>query len=83
MRGQKAIRFGSLVSGDFMQNSDLDFLVEFERPGYSGAFNQFMGFKERLEQIFKRPVDLLQAKKFRNTIFQQEVEKTKVLFYAS
>lgn len=75
--------FGSVVAGKLTQASDLDFLVEFERSGYHGAFNQFMDFKELLENIYKRPIDLLQYKKFRNALFQQEVEKTKILLYAA
>lgn len=75
--------FGSAASENFSENSDLDFLVEFDRTGYEGAFNQFMDFKERLENIYQRPVDLIHIGKFRNPIFQQEAEQSKVLLYAA
>lgn len=75
--------FGSVVSGEVSQKSDLDFLVEFDRIDYSGSFDQFMDFKQRLEEIYKRPVDLLTIKRFRNPIFQQEVDKSKTLVYAA
>jgi hypothetical protein len=75
--------FGSAVSGRLSENSDLDFLVEFYRTGYEGAFDQFMGFKERLEEIYQRPVDLVHIGKFRNPIFQQEADQSKVLLYAA
>ncbi|TVQ13698.1 MAG: nucleotidyltransferase, partial [Balneolaceae bacterium] len=69
--------------GQLSDESDLDFLVEFDRQGYSGAFEQYMGFKLRLEAIYQRPVDLLTIKKFRNHIFQEEVDSSKTLIYAA
>lgn len=75
--------FGSGVSDNFSADSDLDFLVVFKRDGYAGAFDQYMGLKERLEKIYERSVDLLQFRKFRNPIFQEEVEKSKTLLYAA
>jgi len=75
--------FGSAVSGNFSPDSDLDFIVNFDRTGYAGAFDQFVDFKQRLEQIYGRPVDLYHQKKFRNAIFQQEVDQSKELVYAA
>ncbi len=75
--------FGSTATGGFSENSDLDFLVEFYRNGYKGAFDQYMGFKERLEKIYGRPVDLVTLKEFRNPVFQQEVDESKTLVYAA
>jgi len=75
--------FGSATSNDFSEDSDLDFLVKFDRQGFEGAFDQFVDFKQQLEQIYGRPVDLYHFKKFRNSIFQQEVERSKQLLYAA
>lgn len=75
--------FGSVVSGELTESSDLDFVVEFEREGFTGAFDQFMGFKETLEKSLGRPVDLLVNKRFRNYVFQEEIDKTKRLVYAA
>ena len=75
--------FGSVVSGTLNENSDLDFIVLFERNGTDGAFEQFMGFKEKLESIYGRPVDLLTLKKFRNPILQEAVDNSKTLIYAA
>ncbi len=58
-------------------------LVEFNRNGYQGAFEQYMGFKQHLEEIYQRPVDLVTIKKFRNPIFQKEVDSSKILIYAA
>jgi uncharacterized protein len=75
--------FGSAASGTMTEISDLDFLVEFYRNGYQGAFDQYMGFKQHLEEIYQRPVDLVTIKKFRNPIFQKEVDSSKTLIYAA
>jgi predicted nucleotidyltransferase len=75
--------FGSLARGEAHEESDVDLLVEFKRDGVAGAFDQFMGFKERMESILGRPVDIITAKRFRNPYFQQAVEAEKQLIYAA
>jgi predicted nucleotidyltransferase len=75
--------FGSANTDKFSENSDLDFIVDFNRQSIDGAFDQFIDFKRELEQIYGRPVDLYHHKQFRNTIFQQEVERSKKLLYAA
>lgn len=75
--------FGSVAQGTFTDDSDLDFLVLFDRPTPNGSFEQFMGLKTNLEQLFNRPVDLLTLQPFRNPVFQDEVDKSKVLLYAA
>jgi len=75
--------FGSAATDDFSEESDLDFIVKFNRQGFEGAFDQFLDFKQELEEIYGRPIDLYHFKKFRNSIFQQEVERSKQLLYAA
>lgn len=75
--------FGSATTDDFSEESDLDFIVKFNRQGFEGAFDQFLDFKQELEEIYGRQIDLYHFKKFRNPIFQQEVERSKQLLYAA
>jgi predicted nucleotidyltransferase len=75
--------FGSATTDDFSEDSDLDFIVKFDRQGFEGAFDQFIDFKQELERIYGRSVDLYHLKKFRNSIFQEEVERSKELLYAA
>lgn len=75
--------FGSYADGSSHGLSDIDFIVDFKRAGYHGAFEQFMGLKEELETILERPVDLLTNTRFRNEVFKEEVERSKRLVYAS
>ena len=47
--------FGSAARGDAQDDSDLDFLVEFEQK----TFDNYMGLKELLESLFGCRVDLV------------------------
>jgi predicted nucleotidyltransferase len=49
--------FGSRVRGDATADSDLDVLVEFERP----TFRNYMGLKHYLEQLLGVTIDLVSA----------------------
>lgn len=79
----KLFVFGSVAAGNATNLSDIDFLVEFKRDGFEGAFDQFTGFKRRLEEIYDTPVDLYTTKKFRNPLFSKEVDTYKSLVYAA
>jgi uncharacterized protein len=75
--------FGSVLRSDFSPQSDVDFLVNFRRDAYTNAFNQYFEFKEALESLLHRNVDLVVEKNFRNPIFKAEVEQTKRSIYAA
>jgi len=47
--------FGSFVRGEQEENSDIDFLVEFEEP----TFDNFMDLAFYLEDLFGRKVELI------------------------
>ena len=49
--------FGSAARNQARANSDLDFVVEFDRK----SFDAYMDLKDFLEKIFRRPVDLVIA----------------------
>ena len=75
--------FGSVVSDSFSEESDIDLLVTFEQGYEFGAFAQYFDFKEKLEAILNRPVDLVCYQAIRNTVFKHEVDNTKRLLYAA
>ncbi len=47
--------FGSIVRGERKKNSDLDFLVEFNKK----SFDAYMELKFFLEELFKTKIDLV------------------------
>ena len=75
--------FGSVLSGRFSDQSDVDLAVDFDRDNFSGSFLQFIGFKEALETILGRPVDLVSIRSVRNPVFLQTLHETKQCIYAA
>lgn len=76
--------FGSAATGAFdPARSDLDFMVEFSPAKGIKAFDQYFGFKEALEDLFKRPVDLVEAGASSNRYFLESVNKSRRLLYAA
>jgi predicted nucleotidyltransferase len=76
--------FGSAAAGGFREeDSDLDFLVEFESPASPGYADGYFGLLEALEALFGRPVDLVVASAIRNPYFRESVDKTRALLYAA
>ncbi|MCK4826262.1 nucleotidyltransferase family protein [bacterium] len=49
--------FGSFAKGDESPESDVDIIVELAEP----TFDHYMDLKFRLEEVLKRPVDLVMA----------------------
>ena len=76
--------FGSALGDAYdPERSDLDFLVEFKALPDGGYATAFFGFKESLEQLFGRPVDLVVGSAIRNPYFRQSIEQSKALLYAA
>jgi len=76
--------FGSAATGTFRnQESDLDFLVEFQRRAEPGYADRYFGLKESLEQLFGRQVDLVVDSAVKNPYFRESVERSKALLYAA
>lgn len=44
-------------------------------------FDNYMDLKERLEELFKRPVDLVENQAIKNPIFRKIVDREKQLVY--
>jgi predicted nucleotidyltransferase len=75
--------FGSVLTDQFDDASDIDVAVRFERTTPEGSFDRFMGLKESLESLFGLPVDLVTADRIRNPVFAHEVENTQEVIYAA
>ena len=76
--------FGSAVSGEFNENSDLDFAVIFNAsltPLEHG--DAFFGLMDDLEALYKKPIDLISYRALKNPIFKSELDKSKVSLYAA
>jgi hypothetical protein len=73
--------FGSALNQNFSENSDVDVLVIFDSDEKIDLFDKYFELKEQLEQIFKRQVDLVVDKKFRNPILRKSIDSTRTVIY--
>lgn len=64
--------FGSHVRGTATEESDLDFIVEFEHK----SFDAYMGLKEFLEGAFERRVDLVVADSIKPRLRESILKET-------
>ena len=71
--------FGSGARDDFdPARSDLDFLVEFDSSASDAlSLRTFFAFKESLETLFGRSVDLVEAGAIRNPYLKASVERSR------
>ena len=77
--------FGSAARGDFdPARSDLDFLVEFDGNAPEAmSFKNFFDFKESLEALFGRSVDLVEPGAVRNPYLKASIEGSREPVFAA
>lgn len=76
--------FGSALTDEFTENSDLDFAVVFNgdlSPIDYG--DSFFGLLDGLEKLFNRKIDLISYRYVKNPIFKEELDRTKKSLYAA
>ena len=73
--------FGSVLTDQFKDSSDIDILIQFYQIDLMEYFDNYMDFKENLEQLFQRPVDLVENQAIRNPILRRVIDREKQLFY--
>jgi predicted nucleotidyltransferase len=73
--------FGSAVRLDFSEDSDIDVLVIFDSGENVDLFDKYFELKEQLEEIFKRQVDLVVDRKFKNPVLAESIKRTRTIIY--
>jgi len=73
--------FGSILTEKFHKESDVDFIVDFENLSVEDYVDNYFDLKFSLEDVLKRPVDLLEEKAIKNPYFKQNVNQQKRLVY--
>jgi len=73
--------FGSILTPGFNETSDIDFLVKFDNIDILEYFDNYMDFKEELETLFGRQIDLLENQAIRNPVFREVLDRDKKLIY--
>ena len=75
--------FGSILGTDFTDKSDIDFLVRFKNIDLLKYADNYFDLKFSLEELFNRPVDLLEEQSIKNPYFLESLHETKQLIYGS
>ena len=78
--------FGSAASAEDFDTtrSDFDFLVEYPPNHQFGPWlSEYIAFKQALEEVLDRPVDLVMSTAPRNPYFIREMQRTRQCLYAA
>jgi predicted nucleotidyltransferase len=73
--------FGSVLTPRFNAESDIDLIVDFKDIDVKDYADNYFDLKFALQEILKRPVDLLEEKAIKNPYFKQVLKESKELVY--
>ena len=73
--------FGSVLTGRFTEDSDVDFVVDFDRGRVEDYFDNFFELKYALEEALGRKVDLLEEQAIHNRFLRENISRTQKLIY--
>ncbi len=69
--------FGSRSESTYTENSDYDFVVEFDQKSQMRISDRFFGLLFFLEDTLHKKIDLLQIEAIRNPYLLKEIENKK------
>ena len=75
--------FGSAAGSRKNIPNDFDFLIEFKTKKPVEYFESYFSFKEELEELLGKPVDLIEIKEIKNPYFLKEIEHDRIELYAA
>lgn len=73
--------FGSVLTNKFKKESDIDLLVKFSGLDALEYFDNYMDFKENLERLFSRKIDLVEVQTLKNPILKRSIDRDKTRIY--
>jgi predicted nucleotidyltransferase len=73
--------FGSVLTDKFNDKSDVDLIVSFNQIPVEDYVDNYFDLKFTLQDILKRPVDLLEEQAIKNPYFLQNINSTRQLIY--
>lgn len=72
---------GSVLTDNFSANSDIDFVVDFDENDPIKYTDLYFQLKDKLENILKREIDLIEERGIKNSFFKKEIDESKVVIY--
>ncbi len=74
--------FGSITTKSFSEQSDIDILIQFNSEiDPAQYFNNYMDFKEEMESLLNREIDIVENQAVKNPIFRKILDRDKRLIY--
>jgi predicted nucleotidyltransferase len=73
--------FGSALKGNLSLANDIDLLVRFKAIDLRKYFDNYLQFKEQLELLLGKPVDLVEEQTVKNPVLKDSINKEKKLIY--
>lgn len=78
---EKMYLFGSAITSNFNEKSDIDFLVKFKPIDLPHYFENYMELKDNLTSLLGREVDLIEEQALINPILINSINRSKELVY--
>ncbi len=73
--------FGSVLTDKFNLESDIDLIVDFDNIDVLNYADNYFDLKFSLQDILKRPIDLLEENAIKNPYFTQIINQNRKLVY--
>jgi predicted nucleotidyltransferase len=73
--------FGSVLTDNFKADSDIDLLVEINSDDPIDYAENYFDLKFKLEDLLKRPIDLLEERGLKNSFLIQRINDSKKVIY--
>lgn len=74
--------FGSAVSGEFSETSDIDLLISFsDKLSVEEYTDNYFTLHYKLRELFGRKVDIVTNRSLSNPYFIESINKTRALIY--
>lgn len=80
-RVERLYLFGSVLTGDYRTDSDVDLLVCFKDMELLDYADNYFDFLTELQAILDRPVDLVIEKDLSNPVLIESINESKKLIY--
>ena len=73
--------FGSVLTDKFNDKSDIDLLVDIDSNDPLVYADNYFNLKFALQELFERPIDLLESKAMKNPYIIRNIDNSKFLIY--
>lgn len=74
--------FGSVLTDKFSEKSDIDLVVDIDSNNPFDYADNYFNLKFALQDLFRRPIDLLENKAIKNPYIRHNIDSSKSLIYA-